>query len=92
LSIPPVGRVETTNPPPGGRVAIAEHGTEMSSACGAPDTSGAVIWVTCPSAVPWGHKTVAVVCFTGSSGTDAHNNTPTSPATTAINRGMRGDR
>jgi len=42
-------------------VAIAEHGTEMSSTRGAPDTSGAVIWVTCPSAVPWGHKTVAVV-------------------------------
>jgi len=31
----------------GGKVAIAEQGMEMSSARGAPDTSGAVIWVTC---------------------------------------------
>ncbi len=42
-STPPVGRVESTNPPSGGKVAIAEQGMEMSSARGAPDTSGAVI-------------------------------------------------
>ena len=51
-SVPPVGRVETTKPPLAGRVAIAAHGMEMSSARGAPDTRGAVIWVTCPSVVP----------------------------------------
>ena len=41
-STPLVGRVETTNPPSAGKVAIAEQGMEMSSARGAPDTSGAV--------------------------------------------------
>ena len=92
VSTPPTGRVETTNPPLGGNVAIAGHGMEMSSARGAPDTSGAVIWVTCPSAVPWGHRTVAVVCFTGSNGTVRHSSRPARLATTAINRGMRCDR
>ena len=62
VSTPPVGSVETTRPPLAGRVAIAEQGMEMSSARGAPDTSGAVTWVMCPSAVPCGHRTVAVVC------------------------------
>ena len=33
-----------------GSVAIAPHGMEMSSARGAPETSGAVMSVTCPSA------------------------------------------
>ena len=95
LSTPPSGRVETTNPPLGANVAIAEQGIEMSSDRGAPDTSGAVIWVTWPAGpppVPCGHRTVAVVCLTGSNGTTAHNNRPTIPATTATNRGIRCDR
>ncbi len=95
VSTPPLGRVETTNPPAAGKVAIAEQGMEMSSARGAPDTSGAVIWVTCPagpSEVPCGHRTVAVVCFTGSNGTTTHSSRPTNPATTAISRGIRCDR
>ncbi len=92
VSTPPVGRVETTKPPLAGKVAIAAQGMEMSSARGAPDTRGAVIWVTCPSAVPCGHSTVAVVCFTGSNGTIAHSNRPTIPATAATNRGIRCDR
>ena len=95
-STPPDGRVETTRPPSAGRVAIAEHGMEMSSARGAPDTSGAVIWVTCPSALPWGHSTVAVVCFTGAKGTIAHSSRPRSPATIATTLatafGVRRDR
>jgi len=91
-SIPPAGRVETTRPPPAGRVAIAAHGMEMSNARGAPDTRGAVIWVTCPSLVPCGHSTVAVVCFTGSNGTSAHNSRPTSPAMMATTRGIRCER
>jgi hypothetical protein len=97
-STPPPGRVDTTSPPAAGKVAIAEQGMEMSSARGAPDTSGAVIWVTCPagpSEVPCGHRTVAVVCFTGSNGTTTESSTPTNPAKptkTAINLGIRCDR
>jgi hypothetical protein len=91
-STPPVGSVETTKPPLAGRVAIAGQGMEMSNARGAPDTSGAVTWVTCPSTLPCGHRTVAVVWRTGSNGTATHSSRPTNPATTAINRGVRCDR
>ena len=91
-STPPVGSVDTTNPPLAGRVAIAGQGTEMSSARGAPDTRGAVIWVTCPSAMPCGHAMVAVVCLTGSNGTMRHNSRPASPAMTATKRRIRCDR
>ncbi len=62
---------------------------DTSSACGAPDTSGAVTAVTFPAvSVPCGHRMVAVVCLTGSSGTSAHSTTPAMPATMAIRRAM----
>ena len=48
-SIPPEGMVEKTRPPAAGRVAMAWQGMDTSSACGAPDTSGAVTSVTSPS-------------------------------------------
>ena len=84
---PLTGNVENTRPPSAGRVAIAAQGMETSSARGAPDTSGAVISVTWPSPLrPCGHRIVAVVCFTGSSGTSAHSSAPAIPATTAIQR------
>jgi len=41
---------------------------------------------------PCGHRMVAVVCFTGSKGTTAHNSRPAIPATTAISLGIRCDR
>ncbi len=91
-STPPVGRVEITSPPLAGRVAIAAHGMEMSSARGAPDTRGAVTWATCPSTSPCGQAMVAVVCLTGSSGTVRHSSRPASPATTATTRTIRCDR
>jgi hypothetical protein len=91
--MPPDGRVDSTRPPSAGKVAIAAQGMEISSARGAPETSGEVIWVTLPSAVlAWGHRMVEVVCFTGSNGTTAHNNKPRMPATVATNRGIRCDR
>ena len=76
-----------------GRVAIAEQGMEMSSARGAPDTSGAVTWLTCPSALclaatGWSPWSVAPEA-TGTRRTTAD---PTIPATTATNRGIRCDR
>ena len=49
-SIPSGGIVENTRPPAAGRVAMAEHGMETSSASGAPDTSGAVRSETFPLA------------------------------------------
>ena len=82
----PAGSVEKTRPPSGGRVAIAAHGMETSRERGAPDTRGAVIWVTCPSVAPCGHAMVAVVCFTGASGASTHSSTPSSPAMTATRR------
>ncbi len=91
-SMPPGGSVETTRPPSAGRVATAGQGMEMSSARGAPDTRGAVIWLTCPSTVPCGHSTVAVVWRTGSSGTARHSSRPAMPATAATDRGIRCDR
>ncbi len=61
-SMPPGGTVENTRPPAAGRVAIARHGIETSSACGAPDTSGAVIALTIPSGPgACGQTMVAVV-------------------------------
>ena len=63
VSKPLAGSVETTRPPSAGRVAIALHGMEISRARGAPDTSGAVMSETWPSALrPCGHRIVAVVC------------------------------
>ncbi len=92
VSTPPDGRVETTRPPSAGSVAIAGHGMEMSSERGAPDTSGAVTWVTWPSTLPCGHSTVAVVCLTGASGTTRHSSSPRSPATIATTLAVRCDR
>ncbi len=84
-SMPPGGTVEKTSPPAAGRVAIAWHGMDTSSASGAPDTSGAVMSLTRPSGPgACGQATVAVVCLTGSSGTRAQSSTPAMPATTAI--------
>ena len=88
--VPAAGMVENTRPPELGRVATAVHGIVTSSASGAPDTSGAVTSETLPSAPgPCGHRIVAVVCFTGSSGTSPHSTIPASPATAATNRAMR---
>ncbi|EUA85431.1 putative arabinosyltransferase A domain protein [Mycobacterium ulcerans str. Harvey] len=82
--------MDSTRPPLAGRVAIAAQGSEMSNARGVPDTSGAVIWLMSPSAeAPWGHRIVAVVCFTGRSGTKAHRTSPATPKTTAANRAIR---
>ena len=89
-SIPLVGTVDTTKPPFSGRVAMAWQGIEKSRASGAPDTSGAVISVISPSGPDaCGHRMVAVVCLTGSSGTRPHSSTPAMPATTAIRRANR---
>ncbi len=75
--------------PPAGSVAMAWQGMEMSSACGAPDTSGAVMSETMPFGPgACGHAMVAVVCLTGSSGTSAQSRTPAMPATTATSRAM----
>ena len=82
-----------TRPPAAGRVATAWHGIETSRACGAPDTSGAVMSVISPSGpAACGHRMVAVVCLTGSSGTSPHSSTPAMPATTAISRAMADTR
>ena len=90
VSKPFTGSVDTTRPPSAGSVAIAPHGMEMSSARGAPETSGAVMSVMCPSALtPCGHRMVAVVWVTGSSGTSAHSSAPTIPATMATSRASR---
>ncbi|COW40376.1 Uncharacterised protein [Mycobacterium tuberculosis] len=90
VSTPPAGSVDSTRPPLAGSVAMAEQGIEMSSARGAPDTRGAVIWVMLPSAVlPCGQKMVAVVWFTGSSGTMPHSSRPAIPETTAARRAIR---
>src|SRR5258705_11262149 len=68
--MPAGGMVEKTKPPAAGRVAIALHGIETSSACGAPDTSGAVTSLISPLAAgPCGHTMVAVGCFTRRTGT-----------------------
>ncbi len=84
VSKPLTGSVDTTSPPSAGSVAIALHGMEMSSARGAPDTSGAVMSETWPSAfTPCGHRIVAVVCLTGNRGTRAHSSAPVMPATMA---------
>ncbi len=89
-SVPAAGIVENTRPPERGSVATAVQGIVTSSASGAPDTSGAVTSDTFPSVPgPCGHRIVAVVCLTGSSGTSPHNTMPASPATTAISRAMR---
>src|SRR4051812_1171847 len=88
--MPAGGIVERTRPPAAGRVAMVRHGIETSSACGAPDTSGAVMSLTSPSAPgACGQTMVAVVCFTGSSGTSPHSTTPTMPAMTAMSRATR---
>ncbi len=72
---------------------MAVQGIEMSRSRGAPDTNGAVIWLMLPSAVlPCGHKIVAVVCRTGSSGTSRHSTRPAIPEATATNRAIRWDR
>ena len=89
-SVPEVGIVENTRPPELGSVATARHGIVTSSARGAPDTSGAVTSEMTPSdRKPCGHRIVAVVCLTGSSGTSPHATMPASPATTAISRATR---
>ena len=89
-SMPPGGMVEKTRPPAAGRVAIVRQGMDTSRACGAPDTSGAVTSVIRPSGpAACGHRMVAVVCLTGSSGTSPHSTTPAMPATTAMRRAMR---
>src|SRR5882757_10711714 len=41
--MPAGGMVEKTRPPAAGRVAIVRQGIDTSRACGAPDTSGAVM-------------------------------------------------
>ena len=92
-SIPSGGLVAKTNPPAAGRVAIAEQGIETSSASGAPETSGAVMFPTgAPGPALWGHRMVAVVCRTGSSGVNAHSATPVTPARTAISLAIRTER
>ena len=69
---------------------MAWQGIETSRASGAPDTSGAVMSVISPSGPDaCGHRMVAVVCLTGSSGTKPHSSTPAMPATTAIRRANR---
>ncbi len=45
-SMPAGGMVENTRPPAAGSVATARQGIETSRACGAPDTSGAVMSLT----------------------------------------------
>ena len=71
-------------------MATVRQGIEASSARGAPDTSGAVMSLIIPSGPgACGQAMVAVVCLTGSSGTNPHNTTPAMPATTAISRTMR---
>ena len=88
-SIPAGGMVENTRPPGAGSVAIAVHGMDTSSASGAPETSGAVMSLTRPSARgACGQRMVAVVCLTGSNGTSTHSATPTMPATTATSRAI----
>jgi hypothetical protein len=89
-SIPSAGLVDNTTPPAGGRVEMVEHGMDTSRAAGAPETSGAVMSPTVPSAaVPCGHRTVAVVWLTGSSGVSPHSTIPASPARTATSRAIR---
>ena len=89
MSVASLGTVDSTTPPSAGSVAMAWQGMEMSSACGAPDTSGAVMSVTMPFGPgACGHAMVAVVCLTGSSGTSAQSTTPAMPATTATSRAM----
>jgi hypothetical protein len=84
------GTVEKTRPPEAGIEAIALQGMETSSACGAPDTSGAVTSLIIPSGPgACGHRIVAVVCLTGSTGTSAHNSTPAMPETMATSLAMR---
>ena len=85
--MPPGGLVENTSPPSAGRVATAEHGIETSSARGAPDTRGAVMSLTVPSALlPCGQEMVAVVWLTGSKGVSPHSTSPRNPATSAMTR------
>ena len=56
---------------------MAWQGIVMSSACGAPDTSGAVMSEIIPFGPgACGQAMVAVVCLTGSSGTSAHSSYP----------------
>ena len=89
-SMPAGGTVDTTRPPASGSVATARQGIEMSRACGAPDTSGAVMSVISPSGpAACGHRMVAVACLTGSSGTSPHSSSPAIPATTATRRANR---
>ncbi len=88
-SLASFGTVDSTRPPSAGSVLTAWQGIEMSRACGAPDTSGAVMSETMPSAPgAWGQLMVAVVCLTGSRGTSAHSTTPAMPATTATSLAM----
>ena len=88
-SVASLGTVDSTRPPSAGSVAMARQGMEMSRACGAPDTSGAVMSETMPFGPgACGHAMVAVVCLTGSSGTSAHSRIPAMPATTATSRAM----
>ncbi|SHU35499.1 Uncharacterised protein [Mycobacteroides abscessus subsp. abscessus] len=88
-SMPSGGIVEKTRPPSAGRVAMAAHGMETSSASGAPDTSGAVRSETFPLAFgACGHKMVAVVCLTGSSGVSAQSSRPARPAMIATRRAV----
>src|SRR6478672_11372800 len=83
-SMPAGGMVEKTRPPAAGQ------GIDASRARGAPDTSGAVTSVTNPSdPVPCGHRMVAVLWLTGSSGVRPHSSSPTTPATIAISRLVR---
>ena len=83
------GTVDSTRPPSAGSVAIAWQGIVMSSACGAPDTSGAVMSEIIPFGPgACGQAMVAVDCLTGSSGTSAHSTIPAMPATTATSRAM----
>ena len=82
--------MEKTTPPAGGQRGDRRHGIETSRARGAPDTSGAVMSLISPSGPEaCGQRMVAVVCLTGSSGTNPHSSSPAMPATTAISRTMR---
>src|SRR5262245_13807483 len=68
-SMPAGGFVAKTTPPAGGNVATIRQGIETSSACGSPDTSGAVMSVTRLSGPgACGQTNVAVVCLTGNRG------------------------
>ncbi len=91
-SIPAGGMVENTRPPAAGNDAIAWQGMVTSSDCGAPETSGAVMSLTVPSApAACGHWIEAVVLVTGSSGVRPHSRTPRMPATTATIRAILGE-